>query len=372
MGPILIVGAGPTGLAGALFLAVQGVRCRIVDKASEPTTLSKALVCNPRTLELLEPTGVTAKVLAEGRPVHRFELRKGDEVLLGMTPEALETRFPLTVIAQARTEALLTEALAGYGVHVERGVEFESLSQVEGGVTVVLAHADGRRETVETPILFAADGAHSRIRHALNLDFPGTAFPEPWKLADIRLQAPVEGPQVFGQFIPHGLVFCAAFAPDHWRIITTSGEPTEHLPPGGVLKEVVWASDFHISHRIAEKLTVGRVMLGGDAAHLHSPVGARGMNLGIEDGYVFAHITKNALEGPRDKLQERLEDYHRLRHPVDKAVVRKIEAISRIARGEGLWSVVREVAPHLAEQIPMLRQVMLETVAGMDHPVRLS
>jgi 2-polyprenyl-6-methoxyphenol hydroxylase-like FAD-dependent oxidoreductase len=368
MGPILIVGAGPTGLAGALFLAAQGVRCRIVDKALEPTTLSKALVCNPRTLELLEPTGVTAKVLAEGKPVGRFELHKGDEVLFGMRLEEIETRFPLTVIPQARTEALLAEALAGYGVHVERGVSFESLSQVEDAVTVVLAHADGRRETVETPILFAADGAHSLVRHALNLDFPGTAFPEPWKLADVKLQAPVEGAQVFGEFLPHGLVFCAAFAPDHWRIITTRDEPTEHLPAGSQLKEVVWASDFHISHRIAEKLTVGRVLLGGDAAHLHSPVGARGMNLGIEDGYVFAHIAKDALEG----RPERLEDYHRLRHPVDKAVVKKIETISRIARGEGLWNVVREVAPHLAGQIPQLRRIMQETVAGMDHPVRLS
>ncbi len=372
MGPILIVGAGPTGLAGALFLAVQGVRCRVVDKALEPTTQSKALVCNPRTLELLEPTGVTARILAEGKPAHRFELRKGDEVLFAMSMDELETRFPLTVLPQARTETLLAEALAAYGVHVERGVAFESLTQADGGVTVVLVHGDGRRETVETPILFAADGAHSPIRHALNLDFPGTAFPEPWKLADVRLQAPVEGAQVYGEFLSHGLVFCAAFAPDHWRIIATSGDPVDHLPAGSQLKELVWASDFHISHRIAEKLAVGRVLLGGDAAHLHSPVGARGMNLGIEDGYVFAHIAKDALDGLAERLSERLEDYHRLRHPVDKAVVKKIEAISRIARGEGLWSVVREAAPHLAGQIPPLRRIMQETVAGMDHPVRLS
>ncbi len=368
MGPLLIVGAGPTGLAAALFLAAEGVACRIVDQAKEPSATSKALAVNPRTLELLEPTGVSAKVLAEGRPIRRFELHKGDEVVLAMDLGEVHARFPMTALPQARTEALLTDALAAYGVHPERQVALEALTQGPGGVTATLTHAGGRQETVEAPILFGADGAHSRVRQVLGLDFPGSAFPEPWKLVDVTFDAPVDAPEGYVQLFPHGLVFALAFDAAHWRVISTIGDPLEHLPPGAVVKEVLWASDFHISHRVAEKLAVGRVALGGDAAHLHSPVGARGMNLGIEDAYVFASLAREALAGAPD----RLEDYGRLRHEVDKAVVQRIEAMTRMARGEGLWGVVREVAPHLAGSLPPLRHMMQQTVTGMDHAVRLS
>jgi 3-(3-hydroxy-phenyl)propionate hydroxylase len=368
MGPILIVGAGPTGLAAALFLAAEGVACRIVDKATAPATESKALAVNPRTLALLEPTGVSARVLAEGRPIRRFELRRNGQVVLAMTLDELGASFPMTALPQARTEALLAEALAAYGVHPERGVALDELPQSPEAATAVLVHADGRRETVEAPLLFAADGAHSRVRHLLAVDFPGSAFAEPWRLADVRLQAPVDGAEGYVELHPHGLVFALAFDPSHWRIISTIGDPLDHLPAGAKVAATLWASEFHISHRIAESLAVGRVALGGDAAHLHSPVGARGMNLGIEDAYVFAHIAKEVLGG----APERLQDYGRLRHAVDKDVVQRIEVISRMARGEGLWNVVREVAPHLAGSLPPLRRLMEETVTGLDHPVRLS
>jgi 2-polyprenyl-6-methoxyphenol hydroxylase-like FAD-dependent oxidoreductase len=368
MGPILIVGAGPTGLAAALFLAAEGIGCRIIDKAAEPTSQSKALAVNPRTLELLETTGVTARVLAEGRPIRRFQLQRGGEAVLTMELDELGARFPMTALPQARTEALLAEALAAYGVHPERGVALEDLSQSPQAATATLVHTDGRRETVDAPLLFAADGAHSQVRHLLGIDFPGSAFPEPWRLADVRLKAPVDAPEGYVELHPHGLVFVLAFNPAHWRIISTVGDPLDHLPAGAVVADVPWTSDFHISHRIAATLAVGRVALGGDAAHLHSPVGARGMNLGIEDAYVFARIAKDVLAG----APERLADYGRLRHAADKGVVQRIEAISRMARGEGLWSVVREVAPHLAGSLPPLRKLMEETATGLDHPVRLS
>ena len=368
MGPILIVGAGPTGLAAALFLSVAGVACRIVDRADEPAQLSKALAVNPRTLELLEPTGVSARIMAEGRPIHHFQLRRGGAVVLTMDLDELGAAYPMTALPQARTEALLAEALAAYGVHAERGVSLSDLSQTVDKVVAVLAHPGGRVETAETPLLFAADGAHSRVRHVLDIGFPGSAFPEPWRLADVYFEAPVEGAEGYLELHPHGLVFALAFDPAHWRIISTIGDPLNHLPAGAVVKDVPWASDFHISHRIADTLAVGRVALGGDAAHLHSPVGARGMNLGIEDAYVFAHIAKEVLDG----APERLQDYGRLRHVVDKGVVQRIEAISRMARGEGLWSVVREVAPHLAGSLPPLRRMMEQTVCGLDHAVQLS
>jgi 2-polyprenyl-6-methoxyphenol hydroxylase-like FAD-dependent oxidoreductase len=368
MAPVLIVGAGPTGLAAALFLAADGRPVRIIDKAAEPTTYSKALAVNPRTLELLELTGVTARVLDEGRPIHRFRLMKGGHEVLSMTLDEVEAKFPMTALSQARTEALLTQALAAYGIAPERGVELTGLSQAEDAVTATLVHPGAREETVEAPLLFAADGAHSRVRQLLDIDFPGSALPEPWKLVDVIFEKPLDMPEGHVDLLPHGFMFWLAFDPSHWRIISTVGDPLEALPPGARVKELIWASEFHISHRIAAKLSVGRVALGGDAAHLHSPVGARGMNLGIEDAYVFAHIAKDVLDGK----PERLEDYGRLRHKADKGVVQRVEAVTRMARGEGVWHVVREIAPHLAGTLPLVRHMIEQTVTGLDHPVQLS
>ncbi|MBE7220537.1 MAG: FAD-dependent monooxygenase [Caulobacteraceae bacterium] len=368
MTEVLIVGAGPTGLAAALFLTRAGVACRVVDKLDKPTSWSKALAVNPRTLELLEPTGVTARVLAEGRPVETFELTRGGRTLAAMDLRELGAKHPMTALPQSRSEELLADALGGLGVRPERGVELKGFHQDEAAVHAVLAHPDGREEAVDAPLMLCADGAHSTGRHVLDIGFPGHAFPEPWKLADVRLAEPVDVSSGFVQLHDHGFVFSLAFDPSYWRVICNFDDPLNHVPGGAAVREVVWASEFHISHRIAERLAVGRVALAGDAAHLHSPVGARGMNLGIEDAYVFAHFAQARLRGQADAL----ERYGRLRHEADAGVVHRVEAISRMARGEGVWSLVRKVAPHVAGSVPLARKLMLETVTGLDHPVKLS
>jgi 2-polyprenyl-6-methoxyphenol hydroxylase-like FAD-dependent oxidoreductase len=279
----------------------------------------------------------------------------------------------MTVLPQARTEAMLAEALrADFGLEPERGVTLDGLEMDGAMARAELVHADGRRETVETPVLFAADGAHSAVREALKLGFPGSTFPEAWRLVDVKLDAPVEGPLGYIDLRPHGFVFALAFAPDHWRIICNFDDPVNHLPDGRSAREIVWASEFHISHRIAEKLAVGRAALGGDAAHLHSPVGARGMNLGIEDAWVFAELLAPALKDDPDAIDAKLADYNRLRHAADKGVVERVEAMSRMVRGEGFWAVAREMAPGLLGALPPLRRLMMQTVAGLDHEVKLA
>ena len=162
---VLIVGAGPTGLAAALFLTRRGVPVRIIDAAERPTATSKALGVNPRTLDLLEDSGVTARILAEAQEMRTLFLHRNGRPLTTLRPDwkALGAAHPMVILPQARTEALLTGALATLGVTPERDRALGAVTRTDDAVTATLA--DG--ETISAPLLFAADGAHSTVRKAL-------------------------------------------------------------------------------------------------------------------------------------------------------------------------------------------------------------
>jgi len=130
----LIVGSGPTGLAAALFLADAGIRCRIVERGLTPSSTSRAQVVNPRTLELLESTGVTEAILTEARPIHRVVFYEQWEPLAELEFGHAHPQFPMVVLPQARSEALLLDALAAREIEPERGVELTSFSQDDDGV----------------------------------------------------------------------------------------------------------------------------------------------------------------------------------------------------------------------------------------------
>ena len=367
MQPVLIAGAGPTGLAAALLLARADISCRVVDKAAEPSPWSRALAINPRTLEILDHTDVTPRILDEGKPIRRMRLVRDGETVVELDPGETEARYPLIALPQTRTERLLCEALAAYGV--ERGVELTDFMQDAGAVRATLRHPDGRSETVETPILYGADGAHSRVRDVLGVDFPGSSVPETWTLVDVTLERDPEiGADGFIDLRHPGFVFALAFDPTYWRVIASHDDPMAHIPGGVGVKEVVWSSDFHVGHRCAARLSEGCVAIGGDAAHLHAPVGGRGLNLGVEDAYVFSEIAKDVLRGK----PERMADYGRLRHEADHGVVRRVEALTNLIRGEGLWAPARGLAPGLAAGLPKLRRMMEEMVTGQDHEIKLS
>lgn len=371
MADVLIAGAGPTGLAAALFLARRGVAVRIFDKAPEPATTSKALAVNPRTLELLAGTGVDEAIRAEGRPVGGMTLFEGGRQVFTLDVAGLGLPQPMMVIPQARTEALLAQELAAMGVMPERGIELAFEEQDARAVHVRLTCGDGAEERTSAALLLGADGAHSPVRHALGVGFPGHALPEPWELADVRYASPVDAPEGYVELREGGFVFAMAFdeARTLWRYISTCGDPTAAGPPGApAVAEVPWRSTFKISHRIADRLAVGRVALAGDAAHLHSPMGARGMNLGIEDAYVFAACATRALAAGS---ADRIADYGLLRRAVDRAVVRRVELLTHVVRGRGAVGLLRRLAP-LAGLLPAPPRGVVNAIVGLDHPVRVS
>ncbi len=365
--PLMIVGAGPTGLAAALFLSRRGVPVRIIDAATQPTTTSKALLVNPRSLEILGAYGVAARIIAEGYEVMGVTMHRGGREVVSIDLQReLRSQLPIG-LAQARTEALLTEALQAKGIHVERGVTLQTLQQDAEQVTVTLQHADGGTQTVQAPLVFGADGARSAVRHALGIDFAGDALPEPWQLWDLRLRTSLDRQRVHIGLVPDGFLFLMHLQAGVWRVIGNGADPLAQLPGDSVAGEVQWQSQFHIAHRLADKFSVGRVALGGDAAHIHSPLGARGMNLGIEDAWVFADCAVDAMAGKLERMQE----YAELRQPVDRQVVRNVAAVTRLMRGRP--TALRWLRDNLAPQaikLAPVRHRLLQTMSGLDHPLR--
>jgi len=248
-------------------------------------------------------------------------------------------------------------------------VTFDALAQDESGVTARLTHADGERETARAPILLGADGPHSRVRDALGVAFDGSAFPEPWPLYDLELDDPLDFESAHVSFVKGGLVFLLGIKPGQWRVFADVPDPLERLPPGTTHGDAAWRSTFQISHRLAAREAIGRVALAGDAAHIHSPVAARGMNLGIEDAYVFAECAADALQGEWD----RLDDFDCLRREVHHKVIGRVKALTELARGQPdlVGALRRYLIPGMTK-FPPRAYAMTDLLTGIDHEVRLS
>jgi 2-polyprenyl-6-methoxyphenol hydroxylase-like FAD-dependent oxidoreductase len=370
----LIVGAGPVGKAAALFLARAGVATRIIDVADTPSPYSKALAVNPRTLELLEPTGVTERMLALGLQIRGVRFWRGTKLIGGVTVDDLAHRYPfMLALSQAVTERLLEDALAEQGGHVERGIGLVACRNRADGVEAELQRKNSAGlEHIKCPWLLAADGAHSATRRALNLDFSGSSFLAPWRLADVPLATSLEHDRAH-VFFPDGggFLFAIRVVQDVsqetvgnqlWRVISNLPDPVEKLPNAAPSGSPVWTSTFNIAHRLINEMQVGNVYFAGDTAHVHSPVGARGMNLGIEDAWVFSELLKSG----------RMSRYAPLRRSVDYRVVKRVELFSRIVRGESVYArFLRSLAAVWLTRIPFVRRQIIQTVAGLDHALRL-
>jgi len=366
----MIVGAGPVGLGAALFLARQGRAPRVVEMRDRPAPQSKALAVNPRTLDILGPTGVTRRMLELGLPIHEVRFYRRGRAVGGMSLAGIHPRYPyMLALSQAATERLLARALEEVGGGVERGVKLVACRNLADGVEAALEPAaGGPREVVRCPWLLAADGAHSTVRQQLGVSFVGSSFAHEWYLADAPLRTALAEHQAHVFFFDGGEFLFLLRVVDEaqqgqpgerlWRAFGNRPEPLSRLVRAEQAGPPVWESAFHISHRVDRTFSAGRVYFAGDAAHVHSPAGARGMNLGLEDAWVFAGLARAG----------RLGDYDRLRRPVDRRVVRQVELLSRVVAAESPWyRFVRAFLFPAATRIPFIRSRMVTTLTGLDH-----
>jgi 2-polyprenyl-6-methoxyphenol hydroxylase-like FAD-dependent oxidoreductase len=365
----LIVGAGPVGLAAALFLARQGIAARVVEMRNEPLAESRALAANPRTLELLEPTGLTQRMLELGLPIREARFYRGRRVVGGVSLAGLRSRYPfMLAISQATTERLLVQALEVAGGTVERGTKLVWCRTVADGVEAAFEPSEGGSpQAVRGPWLLAADGAHSAVRQSLAIPFDGPSFVDDWHLVDVRLRTELADDCAHAFFLDEGeFVFLIRVVddvldklpgPPVWRVIGNRAEPLSRLIDGQPAGLPLWASNFRVAHRIAATLAQGNVYLAGDAAHIHSPVGARGMNLGIEDAWVFARLVQS----------DRLAMYNTLRRPVDEKVVRQVRRFSAVVGvNSPLNRLLRRLLPVVVGIRP-LKARMMAMLTGLDH-----
>ena len=305
---VLIVGAGTTGLVLALWLTRQGIRVRIIDKAAEPGTTSRAIGVQARTLELYRQIGLADAVVERGLQLAAGNLwvrgRKVGRAAFGEMGKGLSPFPYMLMFPQEEHERLLIEHLIGGGVEVEQRMELVSFENGSDGVLACLKQPNGAEETCEAAYLAGCDGAHSKVREVLKTGFPGGTFAHVYYVADVE----ATGPAMDGEL--HVALddadFLAVFpmkGEGRARLIGTvrhdAEDQREPLGWDDVSKRVIermsikvdrvnWFSIYRVHHRVVGHFRAGRVFLLGDAAHIHSPVGAQGMNTGIGDAVNLA------------------------------------------------------------------------------------
>jgi 2-polyprenyl-6-methoxyphenol hydroxylase-like FAD-dependent oxidoreductase len=346
MNPVLVVGAGPTGLTAAIELSRLGIDVRIVDKAIEPSATSRALGVQARTIELLRPRGVGDEMLRLGNRASATVLHAGGERLATIELHRMPSEFNfILMLAQSETERLLTEQLHRQGVTIERGVEFVSIDQHDDAAHVVLSHSDGSTETVTASYVIAADGSHSAIRKALGLGFHGRSLTQNYVLGDLHLAGRVPQDQLSIFLAPKGFLAVFPMGDGRFRFMATdpdgvtgdTDEPslddiqrlydrTVHNP--AVLYDLNWSSRFRINSRHMDTLRSGRVFFGGDAAHVHSPAGGQGMNAGIQDMINLGWKLAMVLRG--EARPALLDTYETDRLPVIKQLVAMTERATTV------------------------------------------
>ena len=351
---VLVTGAGPTGLTTAIELARRNINVRIIERRTKPSTRSKALVVHARTLEFMDILGVADEMVRRGYTSPGIDFSSSSKKPLRANMYGLDTRFPfILVLPQAETEAILESRLNELGVKVERGrtltdfqetderpradVRRKGTREFDGEVYSKIECLEGGEFEIKSRYLVGADGSKSVVRKTLGLPFEGSSYDWTAFLGDVHL----EGHHAEGGTEQHssdrGLAFIVPFDDGSHRIVTIDrkyqGKDTRELKIEELqesisailgkpvqLSDPKWLTRWGASLRQAPQYRVGKVFLGGDAVHTHSPAGGQGLNTGIQDAFNLGWKLALAVEGTAP--ESILDTYNNERHAIGQKVLR--------------------------------------------------
>ena len=376
---VLIVGAGPTGLALAIALRQAGVDHLLIDKLPEGQNTSRAAVIHAHTLEMLEPLGVTDALTARGLKLARFAIRDRDRPLLQLRFDTLPSPHrSILMLPQDETERVLAERLTELGGTIHRGVTATAATQDADAARVTVSAPEGER-TIDARYVVAADGMHSIVRKAAGIDFEGDAHEGSFVLADVRMQWSLGTKEVSLFFSPGGMVVVAPLPNGSFRVVAALDDAPEAPTAADIqalidargpassrnrVEEVVWSSRFRLHHRVARSYRAGRFLLMGDAAHVHSPAGGQGMNTGIVDAVVLGEMLAGVVGGARPDTW--LDRYGALRRPAARQVLGLAGRLTEMATTRvAPLQMVRNAVLSVVDALPPAKRVLAMNFSGL-------
>jgi 2-polyprenyl-6-methoxyphenol hydroxylase-like FAD-dependent oxidoreductase len=344
--PVLIVGAGPTGLMLAAVLQRYSVPFRIIDKKTEPTKTSNALGLQARTLELLDDLGIVEPFLQQGQKIEGAALFADGNNIANIDITSIDCRYQhITIMPQSMTEKALTEHLEKNGATIERGCELVNLSEQENQVTANIKMAGGSTDDFTADWVVACDGSHSIVRKLTGAKFKGDDISQQFILGDVSAKEStvknVANNKISSFFSSLGILAIFPMPSGEYRIVANlqnkmespnlsdiqkivADRSSHHLE----VKDASWISTFWIHSKVIENMRHGNIFFAGDAAHIHSPVGGQGMNTGMQDAYNLGWKLAYVIQ---QKAKEKiLDSYHAERYPIIKGVVNQTERMTKM------------------------------------------
>jgi len=374
--PVLIVGAGPSGLTMAHELSRHGIDYRIVDKRPERTKTSNALAIHPRTLEMLDDMGVINSFLKLGQRIDAVSINDGEKNVVLMSTNQIESYYNFILsLPQYHTEEILDNNISRLEKHVERPKELIHLEKEDGIITARVLDAAGNSETISCQWLIACDGAHSTVRDILNTKYTGIDLPQQSIIADVHIESYYPDNQVTAFFSKDGPLAFFPIKTGSFRMVATlinsDRDPkqpvslleiqqiTKKRSAGQIkIKDIIWISPFWVHSKMVGNMRDGSIFFAGDAAHTHSPAGGQGMNTGMQDAYNLAWKLALVIKG--ESKTHLLDTYQEERYPIAKQVLRDTEKLTRIVLLNDVVSrFFRFVFIKLALKIPKIQHNFL-------------
>lgn len=378
----LVVGAGPTGLTMACELRRRGLRVRVLDAATEGSQHSKALVIQVRTLEVFERMGVLSEFLPRVHPMIRLNVVHRNKPIARVKIGQMPGRFASPVVLeQSETEALLRARLRELGGEVEWRSSLLAYREDADGVTATVRTPDGEQQ-IAAAWLLGCDGSHSAVRHLAGVPFEGSAYENIFEQADLKIRWSWPQGEGFGFFREQGLLVVLPLPRGRYRVIRLGGERSSQAPtladfqrmidevaPGAELYDPEWIVRFKLHLRMVPRMRVGRALLAGDAAHIHSPAGGQGMNTGIQDAFNLAW--KLALVQRGRAKPDLLDSYDRERRIAAESVLAFSDATFR--RGLASGKLFASLRPLLIRGLlgrPALQRFMARKISQTEISYR--